>query len=146
MIFKSLIYLLLFSPIAQSADLTPQAIAGTWKYYKKIFRNSEILQPPNDDLRLYMSFTEDGQDRLFWTYDSQNEWCERSGTFRIEKDQLVDTITWINPHNSPSCAADPDMQLGQRVTPLSVSPNGDLDLHLFLDDEPLVIVWKRQGN
>lgn len=138
----------LFAGSVFAKDVTSSRdLVGAWHYYKKVYKGADMPEPPEATLRLYFNFYEDGTDRLFWTYEGTNDWCERSGKFTVEKNILKDEIVWVNPHNSAECDKDPDMQLGRIAeTPISLAPNGDLEIHLFIDQDPLLMVWKRLGR
>jgi hypothetical protein len=146
---KLWLLLLLFSSSAMAQDvaLSPKDLVGTWRYYKKIYAGQVIPELPDATLRLFFSFYADGTDRLIWTHENQWDWCERSGVYSVEKNFLLDEVTWVNPRNSRECARDPDMQPGRKaITPISISAEGDLEIHLFIGDEPLIMVWKKLGG
>ncbi len=122
-------------------------VEGHWFFYKKVFRGIVMPEPPEATLRLHYSFTADGQSRLWWWHEGENDLCERKGEFRIEGNRIVDKITWVNPKNHRDCRADPDMQAGRTSsTEFSLSQEGDLQIHLSLGDDPLIYVWKKIPN
>jgi hypothetical protein len=136
----SLLLTLLLTLSAAAADST---IVGHWLYYKKIFRDIPMPEPPHAPLRLRFDFFPDGTNRLYWWREGQGDWCERMGKYRLEDGILEDKVTWVNPRNSAECARDPDMQLG-RVTRTPVTfVDGDFHLHLHLGDDPLCMSGKR---
>lgn len=135
------------SAIADSPEIRTKDLVGTWRFYKKVFRDQDMPEPPDGVLRLFFIFYDDGTNRLFWTHEGQDEWCERTGEYSVDQNILRDKVTWVNPHNSNICASDPDMQLDREAfTPISFAPNGDFELNLFLDADPLKIVWKKLGD
>jgi len=141
---KLLTFFLLFSFSALGAKAVANSpIVGHWFYYKKIFRQIEMPEPPGATLRLHFEFHEDGTSRLYWWREGESDWCERLGQYKLVGSILEDKITWVNPRNTRDCDRDPDMQLG-RVTRTPVSfEGGDFHLHLHLGDDPLVYVWKK---
>ena len=121
-----------------------QLIVGHWFYYKKIYKGTEMPEPPEATLRLHFEFYADGTDKLYWTHVGETDHCIRKGKYKFEKNELVDDVVWVDPDNSAECGRDPDMQQGKTTrTPISFHENGDMWFHLFLGGDDLMYVWKR---
>lgn len=119
------------------------SLVGHWFYYEKIFQGQPMPEPPEATLRLHFEFYADGTDRLYWWHEGEEDLCSRTGKYRLEKGELVDTVIAVDPDNHPSCGRDPDMQLGKTTrTPYSYV-GGDLHLALPFGEDTLVYVWKR---
>lgn len=132
-----------FCLIASLACAEEPALPGHWQFYKKIFRGTEMPEPPSANLRMHFEFTEQGDSRLWWWHEGESDHCQRKGRWKLEENLLVDEVAWVDPENTPECAKDPDMQLGKvNRTPYKFR-GPDLSLELHLGDEPLEMVWKR---
>jgi hypothetical protein len=142
---KFIFTVLFFLTLSQAqASGEESRLIGKWFYYKKIYGEIEMPEPPEATLRLYFEFSANGEERLYWWYEGQNVFCERKSVWEMRDSILYDRVTWVNPRNSNECGRDPDMQLGREtVSPLSFSDSGDLLLHMSLGDEPLIYVWKK---
>ena len=146
---KTLLFFLLFvgGLSAQAMGNPTERILGKWFFYKKIYQNIEMPEPPEATLRLFFEFFPDGTDHLYWTHVGENDICERKGKYRLTNNStgftLSDEILWVNPKNSGECSRDPDMQVGRKTnTPASFMGN-DFALHLDLGGDPLIYVWKK---
>ncbi len=128
---------------ASASEPAPQEIVGHWFFYKKVFRGSEMPEPPEATLRLHFEFYADGTNKLYWWHEGENDLCTRWGKYQWDGKDLVDEITKVDPKNHPSCSRDPDMQLGKiSRTPVWIE-NGDMKLLLHIGDDDLIYVWKR---
>jgi len=116
---------------------------GHWFFYKKIYQNQHMPEPPSATLRMHFEFSPEGESTLYWWHEGEGDYCHRKGRYLVEKDQLVDEVTWLDPKNTHFCGNDPDMQLGRRTrTPFYFS-GPDLALRFHLGDENLDFVWKK---
>ncbi len=127
--------------IAGTGDLS--GIEGHWFFYKKIFKGTEMPEPPSATLRLHFEFYGDGTNKLYWWHEGENDLCTRWGKYTWDGQWLNDEIVKVDPKNHPSCSRDPDMQLGK----ISKSPvwieNGELKLLLHIGDDDLIYVWRK---
>ena len=140
---KILFTLLLLAAIHPAFGAQEPELPGTWIFYKKVFRDQEMPEPPNATLRMHFQFTAEAESRLWWWHEGESDHCERKGIYTLEDGILVDEVTWLNPDNTADCSNDPDMQLGKvNKTPYKFR-GPDLSLELHLNGEPLSMVWKR---
>jgi hypothetical protein len=143
--FKNFVIILFGLLVFGEAKANP-SIVGEWFYYKKIYRGVEMPEPPEATLRLYFSFSENGESRLWYWHEGEKDWCERKGQYQWEDNVLKDKIVWVNPKNSSHCSRDPDMQNGGTSTaPLAVMGE-DLWLTVNVGDETLIYIWKKTSN
>lgn len=116
---------------------------GHWFFYKKIYRGRELPEPPEATLRLHYEFSSSGRSRLYWWHEGEGDHCLREGEYRVEGNELLEQVVWVDPDNTFGCASDPDMQLGRRTrTPFRLA-GPDFALRFHLGDEPLEMVFKR---
>ena len=139
------ILLLLLTFLATTTAFA-ESLPGKWFYYKKVYREQEMPEPPEATLRLFFEFTETGESRLYWWHEGQNDHCERRGRYYVEGEVLVDQVTWVDPKNTYGCSSDPDMRLGRVTRTLLHFSDRDLWLNIGLGNESLFYVWKRVEN
>jgi hypothetical protein len=117
-------------------------LSGQWQYYKTLY-NGEEMPPRDPRLQLIFEFKDNGEDRLYWTYDEGQTFCERRGKYEFSENILKDEVVWVNPDNAPECGADPDMQQGRTTSsPASIVDN-ELQIEIPLGSESIIYVWKR---
>ncbi|MBS1984989.1 MAG: hypothetical protein JST16_12540 [Bdellovibrionales bacterium] len=118
-------------------------IVGQWHFTGMIYQG-QALPPRDPHLVLQYEFSVDGQDRLYWTYNAGEKFCERRGQYTYTNGVIHDHITWVNPQNAADCAADPDMQLDHETwTPAEVTDT-TLHLHLPWGENELTYVFSRE--
>ncbi len=133
------VVLSIFSSSARASD----SIVGRWAYFMKIYKGQEMPEGPGATLRLRYEFLPNGQSRLYWWHEGQNEHCERRGYYRVENGHLIDRVYWVDPNNSYGCSRDPDMQNGRETRTPFTFRNGNWVLRLALGEEELLYVWKK---
>jgi len=134
---------------AASSFRARSVVEGRWVFFRMIYQGQE--RPPlNPDLLILLELRPDGTDRLFWTRQGQEGFCERLAHYTDEAPFLSEEIYWANPRNARECARDPDMTPGRKgstrveIHPGTGSPGGEvLYMHLGLGDETLIYVWRR---
>lgn len=126
------------------ADLAND-ITGRWQYDGFFFQDHRYPNP-NPHLQVLFTFNADRTARLFWRRDDQPGFCERTGTWRLEGEELVQDSTWFNPANDPSCGQDPDMQPGRSTRNRIAVHDEELDLYMKLDSRDFLYVLKRVPN
>ena len=118
----------------------PAAIIGGW-YLDHIIYQGEPRPPFNPDLEITFDYWADGVSHLFWFRNNEVGFCERKAIYTYEDCFIKETITWLNPNNSPDCNYDPDMQLGRTTkTYAEIDDEGFLRLHLPFGSEELIYV------
>ena len=113
-------------------------VIGDWKYTSYTYEG-QTVSIPHPELDLHFTFTKDGISRLSWHPADDGSICERTALFEVRADnELYQKITWVNPNNDPSCAIDPDMQMGKEsVTHYRIEP-GKLMFDLELGGKPFI--------
>jgi hypothetical protein len=117
-------------------------IVGEWEFYK-VFFQGEYRPPFSEQLKIFFTFTEDGESRLYYYRTNEDGFCERKGRYFVQGNLLVDKVTWVNRENNIGCGQDPDMRLGQETRTEIALKDGDIYLYLSLKGEPLVYVWRK---
>lgn len=135
--------ILLLALISINANAQGSVVEGHWFFYKKIYQNQEIPEPPGATLRMHFEFSAKGESTLYWWHEGEKDLCRRKGIYSVEEDQIVDEVTWVDPKNSYHCVQDPDMQLGRRTRTPFYFRGGDLAIRFHLGDESLDLVWKK---
>lgn len=135
--------LILFLALAHFPALADNTLEGRWVYYKKIYQGQEYPEGPDSTLRLIYEFSAEGESRLYWWHEGQNDRCERRGRYEIEGDRLVDRVTWVDPDNFYGCSRDPDMQNGKVTKTPFYFRGPDWVLRLPFGGEEMQFVWKR---
>jgi hypothetical protein len=128
-----------FAPLLFAED---RSVEGHWLFYKKIYQGKEMPEPPSATLRMHFEFAANGDSKLWWWHEGEQDHCQRKGKWKTEDNLIVDEVTWVDPENTSECSKDPDMQNGKvNKTPFKFR-GPDLSLELHLGDEPLEMVWK----
>ncbi|MBS1970365.1 MAG: hypothetical protein JSU04_08655 [Bdellovibrionales bacterium] len=113
---------------------------GQWKLTEMIY-HGERVPPLNPKLNLFLTFFNNGTDRLFWDRAGESGFCERFAHYEILNNKLHEIVFSVNPLNSPDCAQDPDMQVGRETLNVIEINNNEILLHLQLADEELIYVF-----
>lgn len=137
-----IVFLLLNGGLSSARADVAKDIIGNWEFYK-VFYQGQYRPPFSEQLKLYFSFTEDGESRLFYYRTNEAGFCERKGHYYVADNVLVDKVTWVNSDNNIGCGQDPDMRMGQETRTEISFKEGDFYLHLGLKGEPLVYVWRK---
>lgn len=143
--FKPFLLSLLFlmSGPAASADLNHD-IVGEWRYKGFIYRG-QYYPNPNPKLDVEFKFNSDHTARLFWKREDEIGFCERKGDWWVKSELLIQSVTWLNPDNAPSCSQDPDMQMN-RITENRIEISGtQLNLHLDLNGQDFIYILVLEG-
>ncbi len=139
-LFPFLAVLLVCSPLASAGEF---GVEGHWFFYKKIYQNHEMPEPPDATLRMHFEFSPQGESALYWWHEGEGDMCRRKGVYYVEEDQIVDKITWVDPANTRDCSQDPDMQLGRQTRTPFYFYGEDLAIRFHLGEENLDLVWKK---
>ncbi|MBY0314878.1 MAG: lipocalin family protein [Bdellovibrionales bacterium] len=117
-----------------------QQILGTWQAFGYYYED-QWIQPDDPQLKMTFNFYGDGTHRLYWQLKTQKNFCENRGNWKIEGDQLILHVTWLNPENGSDCSSDPDMQLGKKTQTAIEIKEDKLFIKIPLADEFLIYVW-----
>ena len=129
----------MMSQILLSAALS---LVGDWHYFKMVFQGHEM--PPRDPrLDLRFDFKSDGQNRLYWSYDQGQTFCERRGMYSVSSNQIDDLVTWVNPQNRSDCGQDPDMQVGNHTLSNFEIRNDQFRLEIPFGNENITYIFER---
>ncbi|MEZ0391766.1 MAG: hypothetical protein ACAH59_06095 [Pseudobdellovibrionaceae bacterium] len=120
--------------------LMTAALSGEWQLAGLIYKGSEI-QLPSPELNLRWSFYPNGTERLYWDRGTE-AFCESFANYQLKNGFLESETFALNPQNDPSCAKDPDMQLGRKTKTKIEIQESKILLHLQLGDEELIYVLK----
>lgn len=123
-----------------SPCLAQEIPSGQWKLTEMIY-HGERVPPLNPRLNLFLTFFDNGTDRLFWDRTGESGFCERFAHYEILNNKLHETVFAVSPFNSPDCAQDPDMQMGRETSNVIEINNNEILLHLQLADEELIYVF-----
>lgn len=117
-------------------------IVGLWNY--ESFRYRGQVHIPQSTQGLQYEFRADGTDRLYWSLEQYDYFCEREGRFQWQSDVLTDEVIRVNPRSHDSCSSDPDMQVGRKTeTPVRIEQEL-LILTLQLGEEKIELQFRRQ--
>lgn len=146
-IFKIIVVLLIssFSRIwAQACDNESQGapLWGKWQFKELIFEG-ERRPPFNPNLILTFEFFESGESILRWERSNEEGFCERRGRWSWDGVHLRDEVIWVNPENNRDCSMDPDMQLGRKTVSRAELVDGDIHLHLPVNESVLIYIFKK---
>lgn len=118
-------------------------IWGKWKFIGYIY-GGHFQDPPNPNLILTFEFRQDGSDVLHWHRLNEEGFCERTGRYTYDGQELKDEVISVHPGNAFECYHDPDMMVGQTHTTPLRNENDQLYMDLPLSDQTLVYVWAKQ--
>lgn len=120
-------------------------LIGMW-FYSGLIYNGQPIPKPNPDLIIYYEFKSAGDNNLLYFRQGQSGQCQRQAEYRVEDNQIVQTITKVDESNSADCSADTDMQVGNKsIVPFRVQ-NDQLFLTVSLGEDELIYVWDRITN
>lgn len=114
-------------------------IIGEWKF-SQIILDGKTYPMPNPDLDLRMTFSEDGNSRLFWSRAGEEGFCERRALYYYDSLVLYQLTVWVNPLNDFECQKDPDMQMSKETRNHVRIQDKKLFLDLQLSDKILTYV------
>lgn len=135
----ALIFGLAAGAVLAKAD---EPLWGRWLFYKLQFRGQE--RPPfNPDLILHWEFLESGYELLGWEREGQPGFCHRLAKYTYRDSILRNEVVWVSQENAYECSADPDMQMGRKSVTKVTLHDGDLWLHMSINEEPLIYIFKR---
>lgn len=118
------------------------SLIGIWLYTSLIYNGNPIPRP-DSDLQMYFTFVNESENEIFYYRKSQQGFCKRVASYRVEQSRLIQKITSVDPKNADFCAEDPDMQLGRESISEFTTNDDTLFLHLPLGDETLTFVWTK---
>lgn len=131
-------FVFLFLSLAGAASYAA-GLEGGWRYGGLIYEGRRYPKP-NSDLEVRFYFTEGGLARLTWTRRQEGEFCERIARYTLSGEWLNQTVVMVNSSNSPSCARDPDMQLGRSTVNRIASSGHELHLYFQLNGQDLIYI------
>lgn len=119
-------------------------IVGLWTFTAlRPVEAVPYIKAPTATEKMILEFRPDGTDRLRWELLDEGKFCEREGRFTWANNELSSTVTAVHEGNDPSCAADPDMVVGETtLTPARIE-NGQLILTLAVAEERAELVFER---
>lgn len=119
-----------------------ESLLGHWTFQSVLYRGHELPRP-NPLLNLTFEFRSDGTNILRWSRQDERGACERTAHYQALDGFLDQIVVGVSPENRSDCAADPDMQNGNRSrTPYRLR-NDRLELEFNLGEEIIVYVWER---
>lgn len=136
------LFWLLAAGLPAGAANPDQAILGTWHYAGFEYQN-HFYANPNPKLTVQFDFNSDHTSRLYWHRADESAFCERRGTWNLQGDELIQTVTWLNPANDSSCGQDSDMQMNRTTDNRISFTANQLDLHMSLDGEDFIYILAR---
>ncbi|MFN7263065.1 MAG: hypothetical protein ACK5UJ_04600 [Pseudobdellovibrionaceae bacterium] len=146
-LFSFIFILLLQSVVGAQATnpLDEERIIGSWKYIGFSYEGHRY-NPPNPQLLVLFTFTNNHNLRLYWEYQGEpGNFCESRSHYLVKDSFLRKETYWLNPDNHFSCAQDPDMQLGKLTTNrIFFQPDDELHLLMPLSGKDFFYVLKRQ--
>lgn len=116
-------------------------LQGEWHLEGMIYRGHKV-PPLNPNLNLRWNFFDNGTERLYWSRQGENGFCERFANYQVQDGYITEKVFSMNPANNPECAQDPDMQLGRETKTKIEIQIQQILLHLQLGDEELIYVLK----
>ena len=127
-----------------NSNIEAVSLFGKWQFYQYEYRG-QVFESPNPYLNQYLLFNLD-EVTLFYEKTNENFFCERSAFYQYSQidQELIQSISWVNPRNSSGCSQDPDMQMGNHLRNKAYIKNKDLYLHTPFGDEELIFIWKKR--
>ncbi len=122
-----------------------QALLGIWLFTSMIYHGQSV-PPLNPALKISFQFEKNGISTLYYKRDDEVGFCERKANFSLNKNQLKQTVIWVNPENSGTCGVDPDMQMGHESLTQAEIINDKLNLKFQMGEDDLFYVWERKGR
>jgi hypothetical protein len=138
------IFIALLALCFTTSAFAGNAVEGRWRFYKKIFQENEMPEPPGATLRMFFEYSANGESHLFWWHEGDTDHCSRRGRYHIESGHIVEEVIWVDPENTFACGQDPDMQLGRKTRTPYYFHGKDLALRFHLGDEPLDLIWRKE--
>lgn len=121
--------------------LTALTILGTWQYTG--LRMDGRFFPGSRGLIVQFRFDEAGISHLVWRNEGEQTFCERRASYSVSGENLWQKIFWVNPNNSPTCASDPDMQLGRESTTRFYVSGPEMGFYLSLNGDTVIYVLEK---
>jgi hypothetical protein len=120
-------------------------LLGSWFFVQLIY-NGQVISPPNPNLEITYTFSDDGTNRLHYDHIGEKGSCDRLAVYQYDGRNLTQQITWVAPHNADFCSNDPDMQLGAISKTPAVVRDDQLFLTLSMGEESIVYVWNKKAK
>lgn len=130
-------------PFYSVAKTESNHLMGKWQFYQYEYRG-QVFESPNPYLNEYLFFSAH-EVTLFYEKTNEGFFCERKAIYQYSQNdqELVQSISWVNPKNSSNCSQDPDMELGNHLRNKAYLKNNDLYLHTPFGEEELIFIWKK---
>jgi hypothetical protein len=120
------------------------SIIGIWLYASLIYQGHPVARP-DPALQMYFTFESDSVNEIFYYRTGETGFCKRRASYRVEQDEIIQTVISVDENNADFCGQDSDMQLGQTSKVKYQIVDNDLWLYLPLGDETLIYVWSRSA-
>jgi hypothetical protein len=118
------------------------SLIGLWMY-TALFYRGEVMPIPNKDLKLFITFTNQSQNEIYYYRLNENGFCRRQANYTLDETHLEQVVTSVDPENMNECSLDTDMQMGNRSKVKYHTENDKLHLHLTLGDEEIQYIFSK---